>query len=123
MISRPPGLSAPTLPDDTVDRFLAAWRAGDFEACRGLVAEDCEFYARTKGEHATLVGFDAFLEFHARRRQQMNVTSWHPVQRSSGDRHVAVVARMREGEQVWQALSVYEIDGDVITALWLHEPF
>ncbi len=112
-----------TTPDAVVDAFLAAWRAGDFEAARAQVADGVVVHARTKVEESQVEGFDAFLEMYARRRQKLNITSEHPVQRSSGERHVSVLTRMREAQEVWYSLSVYRVTDGVVGELWLHEPF
>ncbi len=82
------------------------------EAARALMADD----AVVSVPGAEVSGFDAFMDWYARRRSALPAFQYEVLDILGGERHAAAVIRLTDGSRAWRQVAVYEIaEGRIIS--------
>lgn len=105
-------------PLEVLHRWFEAHERGDLQAASAMVADDADITV----PGASLRGFDAFIQWHRERVQQEGPSFTYVIDDIlSGERYAAAVLTLSTDADRWRQVAVYQIDGDIITAIWAAE--
>jgi ketosteroid isomerase-like protein len=120
--------AAMSIPNEVIDRYVAAMRSGDYETGFGFFAEDVVFRVPGRsewaGEHR---GRDAAVAYirNALEMAHQGEVELELIDRLTSDERVALLVRERfkrpEGDIVIRRANVYRIRGEEIAEVWIFE--
>ncbi|HUS62830.1 MAG TPA: nuclear transport factor 2 family protein [Acidimicrobiales bacterium] len=101
-----------------VQAWFAAHAAGDLGRARALIAPG----AICKAAEDTLIGFDEFMTWYARRRDLEGPSfTWEVIDLLGGDSHAVAMIVLTTDRRRWRQVAVYEVADALIAGITLYE--